>query len=179
MLNGIYKLMPSQADSCHFFPVEKYWATAHEQFQGEKKNILRLLLGIEASVEHIGGTSVPGGLTRNDLDIHIRVAKKDFLTVVGRMKTYAEIKNSLLPLADETSFKSTGGGFFIDYTVTIFGSKSDKHYSTTRDLLINDPRLLQRYNKLKSSFEEASYVKYRAAKKKFWHKSLKERLDQH
>lgn len=160
---------------CHFVPVETFWNEAQEVFQGEKNNLLKLLQGFYIKIEQYGGSSIPGSLTKRDIDIQIRVDEKDFKSIVKIINNYAEVKRHDI-WTDKLALFKNEKQFPLDYVVTINGSEEELYYFGARDLLLKNKTLLNEYNKLKISFEGKSYEGYRIAKKSFWQRVLKEKL---
>ena len=119
-----------------------------------------------ADCDHVGATSVPGALTKGDLDIAVRVSDEDF----------AAARDSL----DEThtqNLKSVRNGCFAAYEgdgfacpvgvqLVIRRSKLDV-FETYRRMLIDNPILLAAYNDLKQRFDGMPMDEYRAAKARF------------
>ncbi len=97
---------------------------------------------------HTGGTSVPGALTKGDVDLHLRVAPTDFAATVGVLRglyrsVHPEIwQDTLATFAVEASLP-TG------IAVTPIGSEHDVRFRRSWELLRADPRLLARYNAMK------------------------------
>lgn len=162
--------------TCHFVPVEEVWDEIHEFFKVEKEELLKQLVGIPVAVEHIGGSTVPGSLTKIDVDIQVRVDRDNFQPVIERMKNYATVNHPNIWTDDRAIFKIREKKFETDYIVTVLGSESDACYPGVRDLLMSDPQLLKDYNNLKKSFEGKPYKDCRVAKKQFWIPVFRNRL---
>ncbi len=139
----------------------------------KRKKILSLLEDIDLKIEHLGGLAIPGCLTKRDIDIQIRVDKKDFQKVCEYMESYVEIKRKDIWTLDKAIFKKDTKEFPVDYIVTVNGSESGMYYFGGRDILINNLDVLEEYNQLKRNFESKRYKEYRTAKTEFWHKILK------
>lgn len=137
-----------------------------ERLFGEQREILaRLISG--ADIQHIGGTAVPGLLTKGDLDINVRVSQNDFLADVEILRKNYVINqpenwtNAFASFKDDTSFALPLG-----IQVTVIGSPDD-HFVKHRDALRNNPALVEEFNKLKRTFDGKSMASYREAKDKF------------
>ena len=108
---------------------------------------LALLLPAHELV-HTGGTSVPGALTKGDVDLHLRVLPADFAATVRVLRglyrvVHPEIwQDSLATFAVEASLP-TG------IAVTPIGSEHDVRFRRSWELLRADPGLLAEYNALK------------------------------
>lgn len=160
---------------CHFVPVETFWDEAQNVFQDEKNILFKLLDEFSIKIEQYGGSSIPGSLTKRDIDIQIRVEEKDFQDIVKIINNYAEGKRRDI-WTDKLALFKNDKQFPLDYVITINGSEEELYYFGARDLLLGDHILLEEYNELKKSFEGKSYGNYRIAKKLFWQRILKEKL---
>jgi GrpB-like predicted nucleotidyltransferase (UPF0157 family) len=105
-------------------------------------------LGVEGQLELIGGSSVPGALTRGDVDLHLRVPPAAFAGVIGRLRrtydvVHPEIWGSTLATFTLPAALPTG------MAVTPAGSEHDLRFTRTWQLLAADPALLADYNAVK------------------------------
>lgn len=138
---------------------------AEQLFSKEREKILRLIP--DADIQHIGGTAVPGLLTKGDLDINVRVNKGDFIAAVEILRKHYEINqpehwtDAFASFKDDTSYVLTLG-----IQVTVIGS-SDDHFVKHRDALRSDPALVEEFNKLKRAFDGKDMESYRKAKGEF------------
>jgi hypothetical protein len=95
-----------------------------------------------------GGSSVPGALTKGDVDLHLRVAPPDFATTVATLRAlYAVVhpeiwQGTLATFAIEAELP-TG------LAVTPAGSEHDVRFRRTWRKLASDPDLLAEYNAVK------------------------------
>jgi len=169
--------MPADLETCHFFPVEEFWDEAKDFFKKESELLGNLLSGISVVFEHVGGASIPGSLTKKDIDIQIIVQKKDLSYVIEQLKKYGQAKNLENWNESKAIFNSKGKKFSTDYLVSVSETDAERQYWEARDVLINNPVLLKKYNDLKHSFEGKLYKDYRPAKKNFWETIYKEQLN--
>jgi GrpB protein len=127
-----------------------------EEFAGAGRRILArvgtrlapLLAGHELVLT--GGSSVPGALTKGDIDLHLRVAPADFGTTVAALRTiyavaHPEIWQSTLATFTVEAELPTG------LAVTPAGSEHDLRFRRTWELLAADRELLAEYNAVKLS----------------------------
>lgn len=125
-----------------------------EEFRGEAVAILetqrrRLAeLRVPGELSLIGGSSVPGALTRGDVDLHLRVEERDFRAVVDVLRTelpvvHAEIWSSTLATFAVPAPRSTG------LAVTPRGLEHDIRFTRSWQLLAADPDLVRAYNAAK------------------------------
>ena len=96
-----------------------------------------------------GGSSVPGALTKGDVDLHLRVAPADFAAAVSALRgVYAVVlpdiwQDTLATFAVPAAPLPTG------VAVTPVGSGHDVRFRRTWQLLAGDARLLAAYNAVK------------------------------
>ncbi len=104
---------------------------------------------VPGEVELTGGLSVPGTLTRGDVDLHLRVDPEAFDAVVARLR-------EVLPVASPQSWAATLAVFEVPgplptgLAVTPLHSEHDRRFRLAWEALRRDPELLARYNALKS-----------------------------
>lgn len=149
-----------------FKPSENFRISAEKLFQQEKSKVLASLP--KADIQHIGSTSIPGTMTKGDLDINVRVAREDFGRAAELLKKLYEINQPENWAGDFASFKKDEY-FDIDLGVqlVIIDSKSDD-FVKIRDLLITRPDLVKKCNKMKMRFEGKSMEEYRKEKAEFF-----------
>src|SRR5829696_1511560 len=106
--------------------------------------------GVPGELVLTGGASVPGALTKGDVDLHLRVAPEAFADVVARLRM-------LYPMASATAWAATLAVFEVPGTrptglaVTPVHSEHDERFCLTWAALRRSPELLAQYNALKSS----------------------------
>ncbi|MFZ2205385.1 MAG: GrpB family protein [Minisyncoccia bacterium] len=149
-----------------FFPMEDISEYIHCIFEGEKSLILKSLP--HADIQHVGGTSISGSITKKELDIQIRVEPGKFEETILFFKKSSH-KPHHKELWTETFFIMTGeiNRIPIDYIITVINSKED-HYFKSRDYLRNNKEALNKYNNLKLLYAGKPYNDYRKAKQKFF-----------
>jgi hypothetical protein len=137
-------------------PSEEFAETAARVLTGERQRLRDH--GIPGELVLIGGTSVPGALTRGDVDLHLRVAPSDFADAVAALRTlhpvvHAEIWQPTLATFD------VGAAVPAGLAVTPVGSEHDVRFTTTWRRLAAEPQLLQEHNavKLAGAVGDADY----------------------
>ena len=105
-------------------------------------------LGLVGELVLTGGSSVPGALTRGDVDLHLRLRPDAFASSVALLRrTYVVVHPEIwaptlatfrVPAAVETGM-----------AVTPAGSVHDLRFTRTWQLLAADPALLGEYNAVK------------------------------
>ena len=161
----------TEQEVCCFVPVSEVWDEANRHFNKIKKEILRFTPNVD--IQHVGGSIIPGSITKKDLDIQIRVEKKDFEKTENKLKDIFESKHvSIWRKGKFSIFKKdlkneSNQLLWVDVVLTLKNSKYDEFYKT-RDFLLENPNIVEKYNNLKKSFEGKSYSEYSLAKIKFW-----------
>ncbi len=120
----------------------------------------------KAQCDHVGATSVPGALTKGDLDIAVRVSAEDFPIARDSLdqthrKNLQSVRN-----AQFAAYEADGFACPVGVQLVVKGSKLDV-FETYRRMLIDNPILLSAYNDLKQRFDGLPMDEYRAAKTRF------------
>jgi len=107
-------------------------------------------LGVDGELVLTGGASVPGALTKGDIDLHLRVPPPAFPQVVVRLTEAYPVGSpqswaATLAVFEVPAVRATG------LAVTPVGSEHDRRFCLTWQALRRDPGLLTRYNALKSA----------------------------
>lgn len=128
------------------------------------------LLGT-VTVTHIGATSVPGALTKGDVDVLAVVSKEAFVNaealVAGRF-----VRNEGSELTESfASFKGTYGA--TEYGIQLLAEGNEAYqFQELVQRLRDTPELLQRYNEIKANSCSGSMDAYRKAKSEFIERTL-------
>lgn len=119
-----------------------------------------------ADIQHVGATSIPGALTKGDLDIAVRVAATDFAAAQAVLDT-RHVQN-LQSVRDGAfaAYEADGFPMPVGVQLVVRGSRLDV-FERFRDALMSDPSRLTRYNALKQRFDGRPMSHNRAAKAAF------------
>ncbi len=147
--------------------VEFKTSEVEQVFEKEKAKLIKIFPNIQ--IEHIGGTSVPGLITKGDLDINIRVQKDDFPTVVEKLKSIYQINQPENWTETYASFKDTIDGIDFGAQVTAVDSPED-YFLKHRDFLRTHPEVVEKFNQLKKKWEGKDMAEYRKEKSEFFEK---------
>lgn len=152
-----------------YFKHSKEFANLAEKIVKEQRDrIIKLIPSAE--VHHIGSTAVPGSVTKGDVDIQIRVSKEDFRTAVDKLKAIYEINQPENWNQNFASFKKDGlFGMDFGAQLTVTNSVADD-FVKLRDILNNDPKLLEEYNQMKLKYDGKNMAVYRKEKATFFQK---------
>jgi len=120
-----------------------------------------------AQFSHVGSTSVPGALTKGDLDIAACVDANRFAASVTLMDSqYARHTNSFSD-HEYQPYILTSANQDVGIQLFIAGSEYETKFIAWRNRLIDDPALLVQYNLLKEKYHGKSMTHYRSAKATF------------
>ena len=130
-----------------FVPSQTYLQKVAALFEEHQKKILDLVP--TALVEHIGATSVPGLLTKGDLDLQVSVSLQKFNRTVVLLQT--EYSNHQLENWSKSfaSFKfEADSDIPVGIQLVIQDSESDI-FVKSRELLLAHPEKVKELNRLK------------------------------
>jgi uncharacterized protein len=146
-----------------FQPAERFAAAAKE-FEKHRKAIRRRLPEVE--VRHVGGTSLPGALTKGDLAVQVRVAPERFKAAVSELEGLYEPR---LPDTWDDEFATFSASCEAlpedtGISVAVIGSRYDRFGAELWDRLSSEPELLTAYNALKTKHAAGDRQPYEEAK---------------
>ena len=119
--------------------------------------------GVE--IEHVGSTSIPGALTKGDLDVLVRVDAAGFDAAVVALRGLYAVHQPENWTATYASFADRSASDPpVGVQLAVRGSADDLLFAPFRQALIDDPALLREYNALKLSLDGADYQGYTDAK---------------
>lgn len=144
----------------------------------EHRSVLAALLPA-ADIEHVGATAVPGALTKGDVDLLVRVSRREFPEAVSILRQRYLVHQPHNWTATLASFKAPGASEPpVGVQLVVAGSDADGLFAPFRDALIDDPALLDEYNELKLSLDGLDYRTYTERKGAFVEKVLREASEQ-
>ena len=153
-------------------PADEVRATALRVL-ADQRRVLRAA-GVPGELLLVGGSSVAGGLTRGDVDLHLRVPVPAWTAATTRLR-------ELLPVVHPEIWKPTLATFAVPGTplptglaATPAGSEHDLRFTRTWALLRADPQLLARLDAVKRS---ACAQDYERVKSEFFDDLLRRRPD--
>jgi GrpB-like predicted nucleotidyltransferase (UPF0157 family) len=145
-----------------FVPSQSYLCRVVNLFKEHQRKILHLFP--TAEVEHIGATSVPGLLTKGDLDLQVSVSLEEFNQAIILLQT--EYSNHQLENWTESfaSFKDERDSDIpVGVQLVIQGSESDI-FVKSRELLLSQPERVEELNQLKQCHADGdmdTYIKHK------------------
>ena len=123
--------------------------------------------GVPGELLLVGGSSLPGALTRGDVDLHLLVGPADFARTVRRLRrwyavVHPEIWGPTLATFAVPAELPTG------LAVTPAGSEHDLRFTRSWQLLAADPGLLAAYNAVKAGYDGSDERAYEQRKSAFF-----------
>jgi GrpB-like predicted nucleotidyltransferase (UPF0157 family) len=142
-------------------------------FEEHRARVRGLVPGAE--IEHVGSTSVPGALTKGDVDLLVRVRRDDFDAATLALKGHYAVHQPANWTPTLASFADHGSADPpVGVQLVVAGSPDDALFGPFRDALIRDPRLLAEYNALKRRQDGEDYQRYTDVKGRFVERVLRE-----
>ncbi|WP_264073582.1 GrpB family protein [Rhodopseudomonas palustris] len=138
--------------------VERLFASVKQQLIAVLPNTSEIL--------HIGATSVPGCLTKGDLDIVVRVERKDFHATEAALAARYARNSGSVRTNEFAAFEDDACTPHLGIQLTVKGGEFDVFHQFAAALRA-DPALVERYNELKRAHDGQPMDRYRAAKDAF------------
>jgi len=132
----------------------------------ERERLLPLLPGSELSLT--GGSSVPGALTKGDVDLHLRVPRADFARAVEVLRRRCRIVHPDIWTDGFATFEVDDHPLPTGIAVTALGDEHDELFRRTWQRLASDPVALEQYNEAKRAAEDLPEDEYARAKSSFF-----------
>ncbi|MDT0165005.1 hypothetical protein Q9R32_05495 [Actinotalea sp. AC32] len=120
------------------------------------------VLGVPGELRLTGGSSVPGTVTRGDVDLHLRVAAEDLAAVVATLRGVYVVVHPEIWQATLVTFEVPDTPLPTGVAVTPVGSEHDVRFTRTWARLGADPALLAEYTALKAG-DAAGYEARKSA----------------
>lgn len=127
---------------------------------------LRAMLPASAAIHHVGATSVPGCLTKDDLDVNVRLPAADFDAAEHALAARFGRNIGTIRTADFASFKDDARDPPLGIQLTAFGSDYD-FFLDFQSALAADAKVVAAYNALKRRHDGGDMDAYRAEKSRF------------
>ena len=148
-----------------FLEPENYQPAAAEIYRRLSLRIREVLP--EAVIEHIGSSSVPGLISKGDLDVYVGVDFTVFEESIQKMESLGfTIKQNTLRTDSLCPFVSLDEQLDIGIQLVANGSQFES-FLTFRELLLSSNELRTDYNNLKISASKLTDNEYRQVKSRF------------
>jgi GrpB-like predicted nucleotidyltransferase (UPF0157 family) len=144
---------------------DEYQAAADRTVAVVTDEIASLVPGCR--VEHVGSSSIPGAISKGDIDICVVVPPLDHAAVVERLVAAGYVvKADTLRTPELCMLLSPRTDLDVALQVIADGSRFEM-FMRFRDALRASPELVERYNELKRQSSSLGYEGYRDAKAEF------------
>jgi GrpB-like predicted nucleotidyltransferase (UPF0157 family) len=145
-------------------PVE-YQSRLHLRFVQLHDRIKQLLPN--SSIEHVGSSSIPGALSKGDLDVCVLVQPNEHLDAIRRLTEVGYVEK-IETLRTEQLCMLEWHVCDEEHAIQLVAQGSSfEMFMTFRDALISDPSLVAKYNQVKLEAAKNADGKYREAKSLF------------
>jgi GrpB-like predicted nucleotidyltransferase (UPF0157 family) len=141
----------------------------------EYRSIIQNLIP-SADIQHVGGSAIPGAITKGDLDIQIRVKLEEMTDAINKLDSLYARKHEELWKKNFAIFKDDKPDLKVDIMLNVIDSAFDTFFRV-RDLLIADKDLLEEYNTLKQSYSSQPYEIQSKQKRAFFDRLYETHLD--
>ena len=149
----------------HFLMPGQYQPRLKRLFSQIAEEILQRIP--DARVEHIGASSIPGAISKGDLDVFVGIRRSEFrqsillLHEIGFSEKQETLRTSSLCMLE-----SQGYGCDVAVQLVENGSRFEM-FLEFRNALLQNPMLLADYNNMKRRCESLDENQYRAIKSTF------------
>lgn len=140
-------------------------AAAELLFDAVRRDLVPVL-PLSAEMLHVGATSVPGCLTKGDLDIVVRVDPADFAAADACLAARFARNHGSARTEEFASFEDESYAPHLGIQLTVRDGAFDV-FHLFADALRADPDLVKRYNDLKRAYRDQPMAAYRTAKDQF------------
>ncbi len=129
-------------------PGAEFLDTARLIQEHERRRLAALLTGPH-ELELVGGSSLPGALTKGDVDLHLRVPGAAFPATVDALRAVYVVVHPEIWQATLATFAVEHTSLPTGVAVTPAGSEHDVRFTRTWQRLAAEPALVTAYNELK------------------------------
>ena len=153
---------------------EEYSTKTDSIFNQLKLELLKILP--TDRVEHVGSSSIPGSLSKGDLDVFVGVNKDQHVESIELIKSIGFIEKKDTFRSDELCMLITDQfNYDVAIQVVINGSEFED-FIKFRNILRKNHNLVESYNEIKLNAKNLSEDEYRAKKSKFINNVLSGRV---
>lgn len=142
---------------------------AEKAFYHNRTRILELLP--KADIQHVGSTSIPGSITKGDLDIQVRVSSGDFIYAVKALSHLYELNEGSTRTDFFTAFKDDSSLPPLGVQLTVANSELDIFWKI-REVLLANEQYRGEYEELKKKYNGREMDNYRTAKDEFFRRLM-------
>jgi GrpB-like predicted nucleotidyltransferase (UPF0157 family) len=158
-----------------FLPDQNYLEQVKALYELHCQEILQALP--KAQVEHVGATSVPGLLTKGDLDLQVSVSEQDFTEAVVTLRSIYAIHQPENWTGSFASFKLSQDAEIPVGIQLVVQCSADDVFVKIRNLLVARPETVKELNLLKQSYDGGDMSRYVEQKGAFFTSLLQANTD--
>jgi GrpB-like predicted nucleotidyltransferase (UPF0157 family) len=148
-----------------FVPSELVLPRAEAALRRERQRLATLAPGSEVVLT--GASSLPGTLTRGDIDLHLRVPPPAWAVTVAALSEAYRVVNPEIWTSTLATFGAPDDDL-VGIAATPVGSEHDVRFRAAWERLAGDAVALAAYNELKRSHAGGDLAEYLAAKGAFF-----------
>mgnify|MGYP000545157307 CR=1 FL=1 len=154
-----------------FYKANEYQPSCDDLYQQYQREIQKLLP--DATIEHIGASSIPMAISKGDLDIFVGVDASQFAPAIKTLTTHGFYEKTDTLRTPELCMLESSSDDDVALQVVVKGSEFEcfLHF---RDKLRRNPLLVQQYNELKLSCSGWPQDEYRLKKSAFVERILRQ-----
>lgn len=146
------------------FPAASYQVQTEVIFRELRTELRRLLP--DARIEHIGASSIPGAVSKGNLDLCVAVPAQDFLHTRQQIEALGfSPQDGELAAPQRCNLHASHYAVHVVVQLIETGSEHESLF-TFRDALLNEPQLVAVYNAIKresAPLDEQTYLENKAA----------------
>ncbi|MFG1483481.1 GrpB family protein [Halobacteriovorax sp. HFRX-2_2] len=145
-----------------FYEAQDYQDKVNEIFKDLESELSQHLVNVR--IIHIGASSIPGAVSKGDLDVFVGVDKKDFESSLVTIKNLGYVeKEGTLRTPQLCMMVTDKYNYDVALQVVVNGSEFE-YFIKFRDFMITRPDLVEELNALKRSCSDLNPDDYRAKK---------------
>ncbi len=148
-----------------FVPSEHVLPRANAALRRERRRLASL--APESELVLTGASSLPGALTRGDIDLHLRVPPAAWTATVAALSDAYRVVSPEIWSSTLATFAAPDDDL-VGIAATPMGSEHDMRFRAAWQRLASDPAALAAYNELKRSHAAGDVGEYLAAKGAFF-----------
>jgi GrpB-like predicted nucleotidyltransferase (UPF0157 family) len=146
-------------------PAAELWPLVDRAFQRHSREIRTVVPA--ATVEHVGATSIPGSVTKGDVDLLVRVPEADFAAASEALGGRYAVDQAENWTAAFASFSEADGELPVGIQLVVSGSRVEAAFDTVKRELRARPDLVEQSNELKRRHASGDRDSYGRAKQAF------------
>lgn len=165
----VKRLRPILATQVEFAPASDFQPAADEL---ANTHIVRIRAALSnADIHHVGSTTIPGSLTKGDVDLVVRVKPADFPAAERTLAAMYARNAGSTRTSDFSAFEAPDEPLPLGVQLTAINGPCDD-FLKQQALLHSRSDLLNAYNDLKIQYHGQNHTEYRKAKADFFERTI-------